>query len=720
VTDLRCEDTPRAAIMRRDGLRAKLLRSHLAIALLGVGMLCIALATVMWTRSIGVRLAELDAPMAETSARTLVGLQRSLAGLRGWMALGGKSFRQERRRAWADEIEPSLERLEKLVRAAGDSEEVEIVSRVREHLQDLKEAQWWIEDVAQTPGNSPAQVIMIESAEPVGTTIETAITALLELQKKHQVGAEHEPALGRTADLRFAFALCRKSLRVLVFQGDAASRVRLRSNLDVVNGHIRRAVAHVDILTPEQERLLKRIRDEFAAYEMYCEEIIATPAHEWNVSHHLLATQAAPIAAAVTQALENMTNRHVFLMKDTSAQLVSTTNVGLALLVTMLLVMGATARHLSVRSARRITQPIALLARAAQDLSSGRSCENIPVVTPDELGDLTGAFNEMRRALLEREDALRESEGRMRAIVDTAADGIVTIDYKGTIESFNGAAETIFDYAESEVIGENVSLLMPSPHREEHDTYLQRYLETGTETILGGRREVVGRRKDGSTFPMDLCTCEARVGDHPIFTGMIRDITTRKKRDEGLLRLQAAIDTSADGIFLIDPQAMRFVDAGESACASVGYTRDELLAMGPHEIKPHITKEQLAAKFDELTSDGASVGVIETVHERKDGSHFPVEILLRFLERDGQQIVVAVARDITERKAADADLQRSRDEIEEANCALNDMIRDLETFNHLAVGRELFMIELKEEINDLLSQQDQPPKYEIVNNEVTA
>jgi PAS domain S-box-containing protein len=127
------------------------------------------------------------------------------------------------------------------------------------------------------------------------------------------------------------------------------------------------------------------------------------------------------------------------------------------------------------------------------------------------------------------EQALREREARLRAILDTTVDGIITIDAQGIIESFNLVAERIFGYAAAEVLGQEVSLLMPSPYREEHDGYLARYLRTGEKRIIGIGREVVGRRKDGATFPMDLAVSEVRLGNRRLFTGIVRDITERKR-----------------------------------------------------------------------------------------------------------------------------------------------------------------------------------------------
>src|SRR6266702_2039099 len=133
--------------------------------------------------------------------------------------------------------------------------------------------------------------------------------------------------------------------------------------------------------------------------------------------------------------------------------------------------------------------------------------------------------------------ALRDREARLQAILDTAVEGIITIDGQGLIESFNSAAEAIFGYQASEVIGRNVSVLMPMPYRQEHDRYLADYLRTGHARIIGIGREVVGLRKDGTIFPMDLSVSEVRLEERRLFAGFVRDITERKRLEKEILEI---------------------------------------------------------------------------------------------------------------------------------------------------------------------------------------
>lgn len=130
---------------------------------------------------------------------------------------------------------------------------------------------------------------------------------------------------------------------------------------------------------------------------------------------------------------------------------------------------------------------------------------------------------------------LREREAHLSSILDTVLDATIVIDRQGTIVSFNTAAVRQFGYSAGEVIGHNVRMLMPEPYQAQHDGYLRRYLATGEKRIIGTDRVVVGRRKDGSTFPMKLAVGEMKSGDRLYFTGFVRDLT---EQEESAARLQ--------------------------------------------------------------------------------------------------------------------------------------------------------------------------------------
>lgn len=135
------------------------------------------------------------------------------------------------------------------------------------------------------------------------------------------------------------------------------------------------------------------------------------------------------------------------------------------------------------------------------------------------------------------EQQLRESEAKARSILETTVDAIITINPEGIIRSFNKTAERLFQYDSTEVIGKNVKILMPEPYKTEHDDYINHYHQTGEKKIIGIGREVTGRRKNGSTFPMYLAVSEVKLPGQHIFTGIVRDISEQRRLEQEVLRI---------------------------------------------------------------------------------------------------------------------------------------------------------------------------------------
>jgi two-component system sensor kinase FixL len=136
---------------------------------------------------------------------------------------------------------------------------------------------------------------------------------------------------------------------------------------------------------------------------------------------------------------------------------------------------------------------------------------------------------------------LREREAHLQSILDTVPDAMVVIDERGLMRSFSPAAERLFGWSATEAVGAGVSILMPSPYRENHANYLNRYLETGERRIIGIGRVVVGQRKDGSTFPMELSVGEMNSGQKRYFTGFVRDLSERQQAEARLQELQSEL-----------------------------------------------------------------------------------------------------------------------------------------------------------------------------------
>lgn len=161
----------------------------------------------------------------------------------------------------------------------------------------------------------------------------------------------------------------------------------------------------------------------------------------------------------------------------------------------------------------------------------------------DESGHLIGASKIARNITdaKQAQQALAEREARLQSVLDSAPDAIIVIDTAGLMQSFSTTAERLFGYSSQEAVGRNVSMLMPPPYRAQHDGYLARYLRTGEKRIIGIGRLVVGLRKNGTTFPMELSVGEARIGNRRLFTGFVRDLTERQEVQRRLQELQAEL-----------------------------------------------------------------------------------------------------------------------------------------------------------------------------------
>jgi len=176
---------------------------------------------------------------------------------------------------------------------------------------------------------------------------------------------------------------------------------------------------------------------------------------------------------------------------------------------------------------------------------NGRIIDVSVTISPvyDSAGVLVGASKIARDISAAKADrrALMEREAHLQSVLDTVPDAMVVIDTRGNIQSFSATAEKLFGYPAAEVVGRNVSILMPQPYRDQHDGYLARYMATGERNIIGIGRLVVGRRKDGSTFPVELAVGEMRSGERRFFTGFLRDLTERQQTQQRLQDLQAEL-----------------------------------------------------------------------------------------------------------------------------------------------------------------------------------
>lgn len=256
---------------------------------------------------------------------------------------------------------------------------------------------------------------------------------------------------------------------------------------------------------------------------------------------------------------------------------------------------------------------------------------------------------------------LVEREIISRTTLDSAVDGIILIDDSRKLLYLNQSAQRIFGYTPAEILGKNVNILMPEPYKAQHDGYVGNYLRTGERKIIGIGREVVGARKDGGTFPMDLAVSEVRSRAGRVFAGVVRDITDAKLAEA---RFQLAVEAAPNAMLMVDEKGAILL-ANAQAELLFGYTREQLLAMTIDDLVPerfrggHPAMRGAYFADPETRAMGAGRDLFAL---RSDGAEFPVEIGLNPIRTDAGNFVLSAIVDITQRKRAEEAVRlRTRD-----------------------------------------------------------
>ncbi|MEQ9422765.1 MAG: PAS domain S-box protein, partial [Rhodospirillaceae bacterium] len=247
------------------------------------------------------------------------------------------------------------------------------------------------------------------------------------------------------------------------------------------------------------------------------------------------------------------------------------------------------------------------------------------------------------------ERSLQVHLAHAQAAFDAITDALIAIDENGTIENANIAAVRIFGYTNEELFGENVSILMPEPDRSHHDEYIANYLRSGKPKVIGIGRELVGQKKDGSLFPMELSVGEAVVGDHKVFTGIVRDITSQRAAESKRDLYGRLVEQSLNEIYTFEVDTLFFTQINEGARRNLGYSLDELKSMTPLDVKSDFTEQSFRSLIAPIVEKEKEKIVFETRHKRKDGSLYDVEVHMQRLENGAKTLIAAFIVDVTER-----------------------------------------------------------------------
>jgi sigma-B regulation protein RsbU (phosphoserine phosphatase) len=254
---------------------------------------------------------------------------------------------------------------------------------------------------------------------------------------------------------------------------------------------------------------------------------------------------------------------------------------------------------------------------------------------------------------------VKDVETKLDVVFDAMPGGFIVIDEHGLIEFFSSGAERMFGHRRSEAVGRNVTMLMPSPYREKHDEYLAAYRETGVKKIIGIGREVIGRRKNGTTFPIYLSVGEMRLEGRRYFAGVAHDLTPLKQAEDRLLTLSAAVDQSPSAILIasIDGE-IEYIN--QFFTRLTGYARDELVGETPRVLQSrHTAPKEYQCLWETLREGREWRGEIQ--NRKKSGElYWALETITPLRDAKGEvSRYLAIQQDVTEQKRAKEALAES-------------------------------------------------------------
>ncbi len=289
---------------------------------------------------------------------------------------------------------------------------------------------------------------------------------------------------------------------------------------------------------------------------------------------------------------------------------------------------------------RRPLRAIRLATEFSATLNTRRGDEIAVNAETMEIEQLQRSLNFASQQLWQEHRAMTESTERLQAVLAYTADGLITLSEHGVIESCNPAVERIFGRNSEDMKGRNAEQFIPD----------------WRSARPGQRHDIDGWRADGSLLPLELSVAEMWVGSQRLYMATVRDLSDVKRLEQLSSRLGRILEHSSNEIYIFDAQTLHFVQVSAGALANLGYRMDELLDLTPIDIKPGMTRERFTTLIQPLRDGVQDMTVFETMHRRKDGSLYPVEVRLQLSRTENPPVLVAIVQDITTRKHAEAQL----------------------------------------------------------------
>ena len=373
------------------------------ITLILMGVVLLTIQQVRTMEIVTKRVVELRTPTAHASLMMLNGINHSLASLRGWILLGDKKFKTERSIAWKEQINPSLKLMHGLAPKWTNPENQIRLKSIEEEISNFKTAQQKIEDIAQTPENSPAQKILFNQTEPLEKSIVSTLSKMIELGFKDKATNKNKRQVEILANIETTTSLALERADEFLLSGKEEFK---KESLEIW----KKNAEYMEVLTKnknnlskEQLKIFESLQNGLNQFGPLLEKIIKIRSgDEWNQANHLVQVEAAPAAFRIKQLLNEMTTVQEQLLENDVEEISTKTHFLIVLLVALFISAALLSGVLGVNITHSISKPILDVCRLADELAHGSSKrKRLPVGSRNELGTLAESFNQLLDRLQE-------------------------------------------------------------------------------------------------------------------------------------------------------------------------------------------------------------------------------------------------------------------------------------------------------------------------------
>jgi PAS domain S-box-containing protein len=264
---------------------------------------------------------------------------------------------------------------------------------------------------------------------------------------------------------------------------------------------------------------------------------------------------------------------------------------------------------------------------------------------------------------------MRENQLLLNLLIDKSEDGLISIDENGIIQSFNEGAEKLFGFTSHEITGQNVSQLMPDPYSKEHDNYIKKYTDTGTSSFVGGApKELIGKNKDGSIFPIEITLKETYKNDQRLFIGLVRDIRKRKRMEIQLAEIQEKyhrfMDAESDAVLIVDGATKQILECNPAAPQFYGYELEEFMDLNFKDLVAEVDQSPNGNNSLTISELGSTHRIPQTHLIKKDGTLFPASIATSSFHFKDTEYELKVIHDISTEVHLQEQLKRNQEQHE--------------------------------------------------------